>query len=250
MTTIDEIIVTGSRLRRDTFDAPIPIVSVDTETIELSGATSIGELVSELPVLGTGPSRVSNLGVGAPEAIGTNLLDLRNLGENRTLVVVDGRRHIGSVRGTTAVDVDSIPVALIERVDIATGGATVAYGADAVSGVVNIVLKKDFEGVETDMRGGASGEGDADDYYVSLTAGGNFNEERGNATLNLTFNRVYEVDGRDRDWLARQRVFIPNPANTGPNDGIPAQIMADNGRVALLPFQGIVAGLLTGLPNQ
>lgn len=246
---LEEIIVTGSRLPRREEIAPTPVIGIDAEEIELSGVTNLGEIVDELPALALGLNRTSNFGIGAADSLGANLLNLRGLGTDRTLVLVDGRRQVGAIRGTTAVDVNSIPVALIDRIEVSTGGASVAYGADAVAGVINVTLKRDFSGIEADVRGGAAGEGDAEDYYVSLTGGGNFLEERGNAVLNLTFNRQRGVEGRDRNWLARQVVPVPNPADTGPGDGIPAQILAENGRIPFTTYNGIMAGALTGFLN-
>lgn len=240
---LEEIVVTGSRLQRSTTDSPIPVTTITAEDVELSGVTAIGDLVNKLPAMGFGANRQTNIGVAAPAEIGTNLLDLRQLGTQRTLVVVNGRRHVGSVAGSTAVDVNSIPTALVERVDVSTGGASVAYGADAVSGVVNFVLKDDFEGVQLDGQYGISNQGDAEDMSISITGGGNFGNGRGNAVLSASYNDTQGVFGTDRDWVVEQAVFVRNPDDTGPNDGIPANIRARDGRIAALPLNTLYLGL-------
>jgi iron complex outermembrane recepter protein len=260
----DEIVVTGSRLRRTNESSPIPVTGIDSAEIQASGATSVGEAIEELPALGVGDSRTSSFGTGAPPSLGADILNLRSLGQNRTLVVVDGRRHVGAVApggasgvGSTAVDVGSIPTALIERVDVSTGGASVAYGADAVSGVVNLVTRDDFEGVQLDIRGGVSFAGDADNIYGSITAGQNFANGRGNIAANLTLNTITGVEGADRDWISQGYGFVQNNAlinptapDTGPNDGRPAFILRPNVRIPVLNNTGVLLGLVTGDFNQ
>lgn len=227
----DEIVVTGSRLLRPNADSPIPVTSLGREEIGLSGAFNIGELISELPSLGLGSSRISNSGNIAQAALGTNLLNLRSLGTSRTLVVVNGRRHIGSVAGSTSVDVGSIPTALIERVDISTGGASVAYGADAIAGVVNMILKKNFEGIQLDASGGISDKSDGEYGSFALTVGTNFADDRANIVFNASYNKSAGIAGLDRDWLAAQQYLVTNPLNTGPDDGIAQRALISNGRI-------------------
>ena len=249
---LENIVVTGSRLVRPGASAPIPVTSVSAEEIELSGATLISDYIGELPVFGINSGRmteVSNaLNTSPLPTVGTERLNLRDLGEQRTLVVVDGRRHIGSVAGATSVDVGSIPTALIERVEISTGGASVAYGADAIAGVVNFIMKKDFEGLQIDARYGDSDQGGGESEYFTLTAGGNFADGRGNAVVSATYNSLGGIEGHQRDWLLRRTAFVGNAADTGPNDGIPAEILADGTRLTNLFTQRnpTLLGLVTG----
>lgn len=245
-TATDEIVVTGSKLRRTNLISPIPVIDVNAEDFDLSGATQIGDLLNELPAIGLGSNSTTNFGSTATDEAGTNLLNLRSLGTERTLVVVDGRRHIGSVAGTTAVDIGSIPVALVDRVEISTGGASVSYGADAIAGVVNILLKDDFEGISFDARAGGSDKGDAEQNYFSLTAGSNFAFGRGNATVNFTYSDTKGVGGIDREFNANQPAYIPNPDDTGPNDGIPDRILIRGARLPLANFNGVLFGFFTG----
>ena len=112
-----------------------------------------------------------------------SFLDLRRLGTDRTLVLVDGRRHVAGQAGTSAIDINSIPQELVDRVEVVTGGASAIYGADAVSGVVNFIMKKDYEGVSLYGQAGDASEGHALTYSMRGTIGGNFNDEKGNAVL-------------------------------------------------------------------
>ena len=149
---VEEIVVTGSRIRRSNVDTPIPITTVDAQTIRNSGKLNLIDVLKETPALmnSTDLASIEDTPAGAETvsgssgglAVGLSLLDLRSLGTKRTLVLVDGRRHVGSRAGDTAVDIGTIPNALIERVEVMTGGASAIYGADAVTGVVNFIMKK------------------------------------------------------------------------------------------------------------
>jgi len=249
--TLEEVIVTGSRLTRVGAEAPIPITSVDAGEIDRSGVTLISDFLQELPQFGRNDGRmteVSGQATNAPLAsAGTERLNLRDLGAQRTLVLVDGKRHVGSVAGSTVVDVGSIPNALIERVEISTGGATVAYGSDAIAGVVNFIMKKDFEGVQFDARYGDSQQGGGESTYASITAGGNFADDRGNAVFNLSYNELGGIEGVQRDYLLERWGFIGNPEDTGPNDGIPRLILAPDVRLTnFIDERGNLFGLVLG----
>jgi len=180
--TLDEVVVTGTRIRTPNLESPSPITSLSSEDMAYTGRTSIQELVNEVGALvgSEGESEVSN---------GENFLNLRNLGTNRTLVLVDGQRFVSGASGSSAVDVNAIPLAMIERVDVFTGGASAIYGADAVTGVVNFILKDDFEGLAFDAQYGDAEDGDFEDQQYSLTAGRNFHDGRGNITASLTYGK-------------------------------------------------------------
>ena len=186
---LDEVVVTGTRLRTPNLESPSPISSLDAAALAYTGKTSVQEIVSEIGALtgSEGNSEVSN---------GENVLILRNLGAGRTLVLVDGQRVVGGVSGSgdlaglggsSAVDTNIIPSAMIERVDVLTGGASAIYGADAVTGVVNFILKKNFEGVAISSYYGDAEDGDFRDQQHAATLGHNFAEGRGNVTFNYTF---------------------------------------------------------------
>lgn len=156
-------------------------MTIDAKTIERSGEKNLVELLKETPALF---GSEDNFDASGSEArfggAGVNVLNLRKLGANRTLVLVDGRRHVAGLAGEGAVDINSIPISLVERVDVLTGGVSSIYGADGVSGVVNFILNRDFEGVEMRGQGGISEYGDAESYYGAVTVGQNFGDGRGN----------------------------------------------------------------------
>src|SRR5436190_2540225 len=151
---IDEVVVTGTRIRQTGGGFANPVTTISAETIEQSGTTHLADYLAATPALlgSTNGDLTAGSNPGFGE-VGLNLLDLRHLGVDRTLVLVDGRRHVSGLAGSAAVDVDSIPTDLLEGIDVLTGGASAVYGADGVSGVVNFRLKKDFEGLS--VRGQA-----------------------------------------------------------------------------------------------
>lgn len=193
------IVVTGSRIARPEVDSPNPVISVTNETIQQSGLTNLTDVLVQNPAL-LASSTTSDAGGSTAlfGGVGINLLNLRNLGTDRTLVLVNGRRHISGISGSAAVDINTIPNALIERIDVLTGGVSAIYGADGVSGVVNFVLKRDFEGLDARFQSGISSRGDAGNIYGSLTAGTNFADNRGNFAVNYEYNREERVPGSAR----------------------------------------------------
>jgi outer membrane receptor protein involved in Fe transport len=190
----DRIVVTGSRIARDpNLTGSTPVQSLDAEAIRSSGELNIADIVNDIPAL------ISSL-TADNSVTGANSLNLRGLGGERTLTLVNGRRHVAGFRGTQAVDTGTIPRALVENVEVTTGGASAIYGADAVTGVVNFILKDDFEGFELNTRAGISGEGDAENYAVDAVCGRNFHSGRGNVVMGLTWERDSELAMGDRDW--------------------------------------------------
>src|SRR5262245_36242838 len=173
---MEQVVVTGSRIRQDEKSFANPVTTLSADSIVQSGK-DLADFLAQTPALvgsTTGDLTAgSNYGFGE---VGLNLLDLRHLGVDRTLVLVDGRRHVSGLAGSAAVDIDAIPQELVEAVDVLTGGASAIYGADGVSGVVNFRLKKNFEGLSFRAQTGTSNEGDGDNLYAALTAGMNFAE--------------------------------------------------------------------------
>lgn len=224
----EELVVTGSRLRRAIEDTNTPTVSFGAADFDNAGAVSPGEVLRQLPALAPGFNGEST-GVSFNGA-GLDLIDLRNLGTNRTLVLINGRRQVGSNPSTTSVDINTIPPPLIERVDIITGGASAAYGADAVSGVVNFVLKRNFEGLQIDGQAGISGRGDAERYSLSALAGANFADGRGNVTAFAGYTKEGSIAWDARPGGVSGLNYVPNPANTGPRDGVPDFVVLPNVR--------------------
>lgn len=216
------IIVTGSRIRRPNLESAVPITSVSGDEFFQTGQTSVGDVLNELPALRSTFSQSNStrfLGTA-----GLNLLDLRGLGTQRTLVLQNGRRHVaGDILGTAASpDVNTIPTDLIDRVDIVTGGNSAIYGSDAIAGVVNFVLKRDYEGVQLRGQGGVSKYGDLGNYYVSALAGTNFADNRGNIAVNFEYARQNAAFGSNRPNLRVNSRFVTVDTDTGsaPSDGV------------------------------
>jgi outer membrane receptor protein involved in Fe transport len=178
----DTVTVTGSRIARTDLLSASPVSTVTAEAFEIAGATNLQDVVNELPSAGV-PALTDTSSNFTLNGGGVNFVNLRNLGDERTLVLVNGRRHVGGVAGDPTVDLNMIPSGLIERVDIVTGGASAVYGSEAIAGVVNIIYKDDFEGVEANIRYGEAFEGGAAETDFNIMAGSNFADDRGNAIV-------------------------------------------------------------------
>ena len=221
----EAIVVTGTRIQRPEAATATPVVAITAETIVQSGINNVTELLAQSPALFNSETNFDAAGSQARTgAAGVNLLNLRNLGANRTLTLVNGRRHVAGVSGEAGVDTNTIPVSLIERVDILTGGVSSVYGADGVSGVVNFIMKRDFEGIDIRAQNGISDFGDADSKFVSATIGTNFADNRGNIAVNYEFRKDGRVGFGDRpngryeaDTLVRNPNDIPDDPNVPDN---------------------------------
>ncbi|MGZ8369971.1 MAG: TonB-dependent receptor domain-containing protein [Caulobacteraceae bacterium] len=205
-TEIDEVVVTGSRIRRDPTNAPTPLIQVKREDLLSTGQATVIDYLATIPALSNSlvPSDTtgSNLNDG-----GLEFANLRSLGSGRTLTLVDGRRHVGSAAGNLAVDVSTIPRLLIESIEIITGGASSVYGADAVSGVVNYVLRKDFEGLEIDANYGQLVQGgSADTRRISVLAGANLLDDRLNIYAHGEYEKTEEVYAEHINWMRNGQI--------------------------------------------
>ncbi|GGB19408.1 TonB-dependent receptor [Sphingomonas metalli] len=217
-----DIVVTGSRIQRPDYEAPNPIVSYDAANIRQSGNTNVTNFLQRVPALTNSIDSTRSAGNaqvdGAVGQVGLNLLDLRGLGANRTLVLVNGRRHVAGQPDTAAVDINSIPTDLIERVDVLTGAASAIYGADGVSGVVNFILRRDFDGIAARAQAGISERGDAGNRFASLIAGRNFADGRANLTLAYEYNADDPLSNDSRSYLrSENRVNFVNLNNYDPS---------------------------------
>ena len=189
---LEEIVVTGSRIAKRDAIAESPIFTIDQSAMEVSGYVTVDHYLNTLPQITPNVSSQSN----NPSSGGRAFIDLRGLGPQRNLVLIDGRRAMGQAQGGTVVDTNTIPAALIDRVEIISGGAAATYGADAIAGVVNFILKKDFEGFALNSQYGLTGEGDGDETSADLTFGSSFAGGRGNAVFNASyFNREVMYKG-------------------------------------------------------
>lgn len=192
------IVVTGSRLNnRPNIESAVPITSLSSEELLSRGTVSVGDLLNQLPQLrGTFNQANSTRFIGTA---GISALDLRGLGTARTLVLLDGRRIVTATPGVNRPDVNIVPADLIERTDIVTGGNSAVYGSDAVAGVVNFVLKDNFEGIRVRAQGGISSRGDRGSYFASITSGVNFAEGRGNIVFAGEYANQDTLTNLERD---------------------------------------------------
>jgi iron complex outermembrane receptor protein len=192
----DVIVVTGSRIARDVTDASTPLAIIDDEEIKLSGAMSIDKVLNDQPqfVAATNGGATANT-VPAGSAAGAAYVNLRGFGPTRSLTLVNGRRF--AIFGPEQVtDLNTIPTALIERTEVVTGGSSAVYGSDAITGVVNFIIKDDFEGVKVGAQYGFDSSTSTPTFSTDLTIGGNFSEGRGNAVVSLNY---YKREGFTRD---------------------------------------------------
>ena len=230
-----DVVVTGSRIARPDFAAPNPIVSLDSANLQQSGNTNVTNFLLRVPALvgsrdstrATGGDAVST---GQFGQTGLNQLNLRNLGVNRTLTLVDGRRHVAAEAANAAVDINAIPTDLIGRVDVLTGAVGAVYGADGVTGVVNFILRRDFDGLQARAQLGISERGDGGTRFASLIGGRNFADDRANVTLAYEYSAEDRIPYEARDYLrqGRRQYLVPNDADQPDNPGIPDQILAGN----------------------
>ena len=244
-TEIEEVVVTGSRIRRDPTNSPTPLIQVEREDLLSTGQATVIDYLATIPALANSlvPSDTT-AGAGLNDG-GLEFANLRSLGSVRTLSLVDGRRHVGSQSGSLSVDVSTIPRLLIENVEIVTGGASSVYGADAVSGVVNYVLRKDFEGLEIDANYGQLVQGgDAATQRISILAGANLLDDRLNVYAHGEYEKAEEVFVESLNWQRNGRVILgvdadPTNPTFGPShDGIFDQAQFYNGRRLDRPVWG------------
>ena len=185
-----EVVITGSRIARPELESTTPVTIVSAPEIQSTGFLNAADVLRNLPQVGVSGISGSNSNFSTSGG-GINTIDLRNLGDNRTLVLVNGRRMVsGYTAGAlNVVDINMIPTDFIERVDVITGGASAVYGSEAIAGVVNFVLKDHFEGVRVRAQGGGATEGGENTRLGSLTAGSSFAEDRGAAMINIEYDK-------------------------------------------------------------
>ncbi|WP_250885565.1 TonB-dependent receptor domain-containing protein [Shewanella jiangmenensis] len=199
--SVERIQVTGSRMRGTDLQGFSPVQTVDAKEIDSSSVANIQDLLLKNPAFGSPAISRTNSNFSTSSA-GVATVDLRNLGTDRTLVLVNGRRFVSGIPGSAAVDLNTIPTQFIERVDIMTGGASAVYGSDAVAGVVNIIYKQEFEGVEFDVQGGQSAEGDAEENQLQFTMGTSSSNGKGNIMIHGAYTDQGAVYSRDRERSA------------------------------------------------
>lgn len=224
-TESNTIVVTGSRINNPNLVLSSPVAVVSDTELKLRQTNTAEQFLRELPAAVPSIGSAVNNGNG-----GAAFVNLRGIGSQRNLVLLDGRRFVPADQ-TGRVDLNNIPLAVIERTEILTGGATTTYGADAVSGVVNFITKKDFEGVQLDASSQITERGDGMTQRIDLTIGGNFADGRGNAVFSIGYQTTDEVLQGDRSFSefnvdsfsgaaggssAAVPAFIVGPAGPGP----------------------------------
>ncbi|WP_420430039.1 TonB-dependent receptor plug domain-containing protein [Kordiimonas sp.] len=194
----EEVVVTGSRIPRKDLVANGPVNVISAEEISIGAVVEIDRIFDGMPqTASTNGPTTNNPGNGQAN------VNLRNLGTSRTLVLMNGRRFVGSA-SNGVVDLNNIPPALIKQIEVVTGGASAVYGSDAMAGVVNFILKDDFEGVQVNGQYGLSQEGDAERYNVDFTLGGNLADGRGNVVISGNYLKRNQTLAGDRSFAAVQ----------------------------------------------
>jgi outer membrane receptor protein involved in Fe transport len=213
---IEEVVVTGSRIAVDSATASSsPVAVISGDEIRTAGQADLTELLRESPALNQSlPANFSAFtDAGLTESdLGLGLLDLRGLGVVRTLTLVNGRRHVPGTQGSAAVDINTIPSNMVKRVETLTGGASSVYGADAVTGVVNFILRDggDFDGIEFNLQSGVSDRADSEEYQASVAGGFEFSEGRGDVVFGVEYYKGSEVIEGTRDYAVGEGDILVN----------------------------------------
>ena len=232
---VEEIVVTGSHIARSEFSAAIPVTLVDSEDIEIAGIETLDGLLQQLPsVQQVNGARESQSGT---DRSGVASVALRGLGVDRTLTLLDGKRMVSSRTGRLRVDLSTIPVDFIERIEVLTGGASAIYGSDALAGVVNIITKKDFEGFNFRARTEMPEAGGEENYSASMTLGSNFADDRGNAMVSFSYFNREPLFSRERDFA-----LVPTEVRSNGQLGPDFSSFPAGGRFELIESDGSRVG--------
>lgn len=238
----DEIVVTGSRIARSELTSSTPISVISSQAIQNTGQGNIQDVLGELPSVGT-PTLSRSSSNFLTSGNGSATLNLRNLGQSRTLTLIDGRRSVG-VPGSSALDVNNIPTDMVDHVEVVTGGASAVYGSDAVAGVVNFVMKDHFSGLRVRAQNTISDKGDAARQLVSVTGGQDFADDRGHVIANFTYdndqglrsaNRSYSANDLSNSSYPSQGLFSVDNKYSSTN----GQTFTFDKNNVLKPYQGV-----------
>ena len=246
-TEVSEVVVTASRIVRDGYTAPTPTTVVGAADIAKSSVSNVADYVNQLPQVGSAVGnspRTTSFSSG--NVGGTNALNLRNLGNQRTLTLLDGHRVVGT-NLTGVVDIDLLPMNLISRVDVVTGGASAAWGSDAVAGVVNFVLDKEFVGVKGEISYGQTFLNDGADEAADIAIGSKFGNDRGHVLFSARAQNASGIfSNSSRDWYVGYKA-VANQAHTATN-GTPGFVALDHAGLRLATTGGVItAGPLAGV---
>ncbi|MBB3892181.1 outer membrane receptor protein involved in Fe transport [Phenylobacterium haematophilum] len=246
---VEEIVVTGSRIRRVETETSAPVSVVTAETLTDRGVVQVGDMLNQIS--SNAPSFAMADGTGNEAGSGQTFPNLFGLGAGRTLTLVNGRRMVTTSQsravsgvdglGDRVVDTNIIPTGLIQRIDVVQAGGAAVYGSDAIAGVVNYVLKDSFEGLELDAQYGISSRDDYPTQALRATAGKNFLDGRANIAANLEWSKTDSLLDYDRPRTNLGRVTVSNPANRTPTDGIPSLVENLNTRFVTFNANGVIS---------
>jgi iron complex outermembrane receptor protein len=240
ITEVAEIVVTGTRIRRSDTSTAAPVVTVDREVLDERGYVQAGQALNQNTSVV--PSTPLADGSGAQSGGGQQYPNLFGLGPGRTLTLVNGRRFVTTAQGMgdRVVDTNIIPVGLLSRVDVVQAGGAAVYGSDAIAGVINYVLRDDFDGMEFDAQYGESWRGDYPQSSLRFTAGRNLLDERANVAGSVEWSQSDSLLSYDRPISDLARLTTSNPADTGPDDGIPSLREIFNARFWPFNYNGVI----------
>lgn len=213
---VEELVVTGSRIRRDTFNAPVPVQAITSEQIRASGAVSVGDILLDVPTINANTNGQNSS--GTLYLSGQARADIRGMGATRTLVLMDGKRLPFSDASSPGVDLNMIPSLMIERADVQPGGSSAVYGSEAIAGVLNFIMKKSYDGFEIDAQAGTSAESDGQEWRLGGLFGKKLMDDKLNILIGGEISRTEPVMYTDRDWaipgvrrntLANPQTIIP-----------------------------------------
>lgn len=222
-TATGDILVTGSRIARPDLESPMPVSVMGMDEARSMGLNTVWDALIREPSVSPGVGRNNAQGQGYDG--GTASINLRNMGTNRTLTLVDGRRRVSGSARSSAVDLNMFPAVMIDRIEIITGGAAAIYGADAVTGAVNIITKKDIQGVHMNATTGLSRHGDGRSTSLSLATGAKLFDGRGSVSVGGTYVNSERLRTTDRRYTRSRLLYHTNPDNTSLNDGIPDKMI-------------------------
>ncbi|OHT20621.1 TonB-dependent receptor [Edaphosphingomonas haloaromaticamans] len=218
------IVVTGTHIARPELHSAMPISVIRMDDARNYARDTIYDVLLLDPAIGPGLGESNSQ--GQEYDVGVANINLRGMGNNRSLVLVDGQRWVSGGARISAVDLNTIPSAMIDRIEVVTGGAAAIYGADAVTGAVNVIMKKSMAGVQLSATDGISSRGDARQSNLSLATGFRFGGGRGRFVFGGDYGRKAPLRWAER--YDRRQTYYANPANTGPHDGIPDMVLAHN----------------------
>ncbi|PPU94481.1 TonB-dependent receptor domain-containing protein [Xanthomonas albilineans] len=236
-TTLERVSVTGSHIRRIDAETASPVITIDRQRIEDSGQNTLGQLLQQLPAMA---GNMPNIALNSGFSHGRALVSLRNLGPERTLVLVNGHRMAGpasSVAAAPGVDVNAIPAAMVERIEVLTDGASSVYGSDAIAGVINIILKDKYDGFAATADYGQSTHGDGNRRTLGVEWGKSW--ERGGLILGLSQNSMNALYDADRPYARTALQYVNGQPKEIRSGGTRAFL--DDGRV-LVPNHPLAPG--------